>query len=231
MVIRNAITVTDEQLRPLRQPDTRNGGPWSPDALWTLVERCRAQDAAADRLDPDRVARRGRIRQAERWGKSCAGCGRSFQGDELVARVRYFETKATAFEGMQPRLLAIAVTCMPCCSDADAGRAWLRCRACKQRVISAAGIDSVPARTGPPLCCLECRYVWRKAGRREAAQYRQRRCMVCTAPFTPARSDAQTCSPACRQKAYRLRQSDKSAAALSVAEMLRSYDDALGGES
>ena len=31
----------------------------------------------------------------------------------------------------------------------------------------------------------------------------ERRCAVCGDPFTPARADARTCSPACRQRAYR----------------------------
>src|SRR3954453_18885043 len=31
------------------------------------------------------------------------------------------------------------------------------------------------------------------------------RCSTCRTPFVPSRSDARTCSPACRQKAYRRR--------------------------
>lgn len=62
----------------------------------------------------------------------------------------------------------------------------------------------------PPrlFCSSRCHihfYDLRKQVRR--AEARKRQCIVCNEPFEPLRSNALTCSPACRQKAYRRRAS------------------------
>lgn len=41
--------------------------------------------------------------------------------------------------------------------------------------------------------------------RRAEARGPSRQCAVCGEPFEPARADARYCSPACKQKAYRVR--------------------------
>jgi len=50
----------------------------------------------------------------------------------------------------------------------------------------------------PTYCSLACRQAHR-------ARAREKVCGVCGEAFTATRADAKTCSPACRQKAYRLR--------------------------
>jgi hypothetical protein len=55
-------------------------------------------------------------------------------------------------------------------------------------------------------CSRRCRWesANRQLGERRAAA-RPRQCTVCGKDFTPPRNDARTCSPACRQRAYRAR--------------------------
>jgi hypothetical protein len=56
-------------------------------------------------------------------------------------------------------------------------------------------------------CCERCEYAHytrQRAKRRVAA--REKVCEVCSKGFTASRKDAKTCSPACKQKAYRERE-------------------------
>jgi len=57
------------------------------------------------------------------------------------------------------------------------------------------------------VCCESCRRACCNRVRRErrAARTRGKVCEVCGEAFTPTRSDQKTCSPACKQKAYRQR--------------------------
>jgi predicted nucleic acid-binding Zn ribbon protein len=54
-------------------------------------------------------------------------------------------------------------------------------------------------------CSPRCRWTYhnRLRGARLAARRGKKVCEVCGAEFTPKKSDAETCSPACRQKKYR----------------------------
>jgi predicted nucleic acid-binding Zn ribbon protein len=54
-------------------------------------------------------------------------------------------------------------------------------------------------------CSDRCRWTYhnRQRGARIAARRGKIECEVCGAEFTPARNDAKTCSPRCRQKKYR----------------------------
>jgi predicted nucleic acid-binding Zn ribbon protein len=54
-------------------------------------------------------------------------------------------------------------------------------------------------------CSDRCRWTYhnRQRGARIAARRGKIECEVCGAEFTPARNDAKTCSPKCRQKKYR----------------------------
>jgi hypothetical protein len=60
----------------------------------------------------------------------------------------------------------------------------------------------------PRFCCARCKSAYynsiRNARSAESAA-RQKSCQVCGALFTAKRNDAKTCSPKCKQKAYRLR--------------------------
>jgi hypothetical protein len=56
-------------------------------------------------------------------------------------------------------------------------------------------------------CCDRCSWRWYDAQRNvRARESREAVCSICGHAFVPKRRGAQTCSPACRQKAYRLRQ-------------------------
>jgi hypothetical protein len=57
-------------------------------------------------------------------------------------------------------------------------------------------------------CCARCRWACHNA-RRSGPAAREKTCAVCGVAFTAPRNDAVTCSPACRQKAYRQRQKGK----------------------
>jgi hypothetical protein len=53
-------------------------------------------------------------------------------------------------------------------------------------------------------CGEKCRMaIYAAKGRRKPIE---RLCQTCGQPFVPKRADALTCSPACRQRAYRQRQ-------------------------
>jgi hypothetical protein len=56
-------------------------------------------------------------------------------------------------------------------------------------------------------CCERCRWAFYNTKRSErSARAREKVCEVCGEQFTATRRDAKTCSPACKQKAYRQRQ-------------------------
>jgi endogenous inhibitor of DNA gyrase (YacG/DUF329 family) len=63
-------------------------------------------------------------------------------------------------------------------------------------------------RTRRIFCSRRCEWTHynRRQQARRAAARPSRPCAVCTRPFVPRRGDATTCSPACRQRAYRQRQ-------------------------
>jgi len=54
-------------------------------------------------------------------------------------------------------------------------------------------------------CSEACRDDRRERAKRERAALDRKVCEACGEPFEPTRSDAKTCSPACRQRLYRLR--------------------------
>jgi hypothetical protein len=85
------------------------------------------------------------------------------------------------------------------CSDCRPGPWGLPCDACGRKV------------AGHRFCNYRCRahyYNAPAAARRKAQRLKARQgrtCEVCAKEFTPKRSDAKTCSGACKQKAYRQR--------------------------
>jgi hypothetical protein len=62
-------------------------------------------------------------------------------------------------------------------------------------------------------CCEDCREAYNRSQleqrRARATEARAKVCATCDQPFTATRADAVTCSPACRQKAYRARKSTR----------------------
>jgi hypothetical protein len=73
-----------------------------------------------------------------------------------------------------------------------------RCRVCRSEL--------TPERSTRRYCSDSCRYVHHTRKRRSAKAPRHRHaCQQCGRDFLAARVDAKTCSPKCRQKAYRKR--------------------------
>lgn len=62
------------------------------------------------------------------------------------------------------------------------------------------------SRSKHAFCSDACAAAFYRAPRLEAAAAARRKvCTVCSSPFDALRRDAETCSPACRQKAFRMR--------------------------
>ena len=83
------------------------------------------------------------------------------------------------------------------------------CRHCGRPIIFDAG-RRIPLHA---TCNDACRYAIRlaQARARRVRRRQQVSCAVCGKPFLPKRAGALTCSPACRQQAYRQRQHTEAA--------------------
>jgi hypothetical protein len=84
---------------------------------------------------------------------------------------------------------------------------WHPARSCEQcgRPVIFHAVRRIPRHA---VCGDACRYAIRlaQARARRARRRPQVVCVTCGRPFPPKRADALTCSPACRQRAYRQRQ-------------------------
>jgi len=104
--------------------------------------------------------------------------------------------------------------CEGCAPDPSRGDSWWwdsepqPCQVCERGVVNRVSEARLERGWRHVFCSRDCE--------RRYFQDRQRRirrrtldldktCDGCTEPFTAARSDARYCSPACRQRAYRLR--------------------------
>jgi len=97
------------------------------------------------------------------------------------------------------------------CADCSTCEPWIQgckwhssrpCHSCGRPVFHG-------ARRGVPRhvsCSPECRRAVYAARAREQRRKGERPCQTCGKPFQPKRTDALTCSDACRQRAYRQRQ-------------------------
>ena len=86
------------------------------------------------------------------------------------------------------------VVCLSCSPGWGKGHPTFYCKTCERPVYYAKRTNL------PRYCCWRCQYIARLVCPVSIA------CSVCGKTFTPPRTDARTCSPACRQKAYRRRQ-------------------------
>ena len=109
----------------------------------------------------------------------------------------------------------VASACLKCWTDAEVTHNILpgECRGCGRKVIA----NKSRRKMEVFYCSNRCRNV--VYGNRHRQRKRMRKvqkplplsaCAVCGQNFAPKRKDAKTCSPACRQKAYRKRVTDKS---------------------
>jgi hypothetical protein len=148
----------------------------------------------------DRRRRVTLAHEARRDGRSCAGCGRALDDDETRWLLSSWDRPQAPFgrECIPSGLLARAEgregydsrpieRCAGCgCPVCYTRRSWRRRRWA--------------------LCSTCCEYVAGNRRRAERlAEARLMECAVCGERFQPARSDAITCSSACRQRAYRRR--------------------------
>ncbi len=151
---------------------------------------------------------------AYRVGTVCGSCGRELRQREPL----WFGAKV--YVGMQPFLYRAAyyrpriaaaeyrrtVLCRSCAPD------WLSperegvvtqlCAYCERPMVYLFSLENL-RRT---LCSDACRKAFTKQTRRDRrAAEREKVCEVCGQGFTAARKDAKTCSPKCKQAAYRRR--------------------------
>jgi hypothetical protein len=186
-----------------------------------------AREAALDQAYPDR-ARKREWRKVARWdGKTCGECGQ----DLPPGRAYLYNESGRGFLGGRSVGNPYPV-CPGCATYRESGTrsdgstwvsdwahydshgvgmswgAWHEepCGGCDRPLYV-----GVHRRRGVHFYCSEvCRHEGRRKREREAravsSEVHHPTCTVCGQTFTAARSDAKTCSNACRQKAYRDRQ-------------------------
>jgi hypothetical protein len=165
--------------------------------------------------------------EAAKKGGACGGCGRALSdGETVYAKVRvYAGMWGSLTPRPGPRFEAVSV-CKGCAPkymstplsssfetqiDAkgstvrtyyDAGVAEMPCATCQRPVR-----HERTTRWQPRVyCCYRCEYTYHNRRRSERDEHlRQKVCEVCAEGFTATRAHAKTCSPACKQKAYRQR--------------------------
>ena len=136
-----------------------------------------------------------RYRASNDFGETCGLCGRALAKTELAWR-------AIVKHGDGIRRMT---TMCETCAD-PVGATWTKeepCEACG-RFITIVYYDWLAHKH--IFCCERCVYRWYNRQRSDRSrQARERICPVCEQSFVGSRRDAVTCSPACRQKFYRLR--------------------------
>ncbi len=154
-------------------------------------------------------AKPGPIRQralsAYFHGKHCGKCGYEFQPEEAVYRLRIF----FGHDGFGYPDHHIAPICTNCrleeCRHISRVRTYSEpCGGCGRPVYQPTGFRN----RRHSFCCRDCEIKLRNNLQAEKRRNRRRwaRCSECRADFNPKRSDAEYCSAACKQKAYRKRQ-------------------------
>ncbi len=154
-------------------------------------------------------------REAVENGEVCGRCFGRLQADEAVGLTpfaRWWPERGSDYRE------SFGATCGECArlsrlkhrhgdvwSDEELFSYYLKrpCEGCGRTVYKAR--DNVRRRY--VVCCESCRRACYNRVRRErrAARASGKVCEVCAKVFTTKRSDAKTCSPACKQKAYRRR--------------------------
>jgi len=132
--------------------------------------------------------------RAAYFGDACAKCGRAFGPDEPVYRWQY----ASVLN------IVHAPVCAACNGDTQEVEEWHEspCDGCGRPVFN----NHIRSRRWT-VCSQRCRIRIETHQRREKRQASraQKICVNCGTAFSPKRSDAHTCRPACRQALYRRR--------------------------
>jgi hypothetical protein len=168
------------------------------------VADCLAGATIASRNGPDQQARRRAFLEARRCiararlGGACGSCGRDLALREAVWRAGVYIASGNYWMTM------LCQRCRP------PSRRWFKahpCDTCGRPV----QIEFSQRRHKHVFCCDRCGARWHNQQRNQRTrQARERVCPICAQPFVGTRRDAATCSPKCRQKAYRLRLKSKS---------------------
>jgi hypothetical protein len=136
-------------------------------------------------------------RNTRRTAERCGRCGRAFKSDEPIWRVLAWRTVSPFVVRRQ-----LSVWCGRCTPErCQRERCVLPCQQCGRPT----GV--IPGRR--PFCSDRCTWSWYNAQRnsRRAAERLPKPCSGCGKPFVRTRSDATTCSAACRQRIHRLHSS------------------------
>ncbi len=160
-----------------------------------------------DMTQAKRYGYRMLLRRAQHTAEICGKCGRALDPQEPVWRT---------FISNGPPFFRYSI--LPLCGDrCRAVISWRRylperpCEGCGRGVFNQTNGRSHKH----AFCCQQCQRDYYSARQREKrVKARQKVCELCGKDFVAARRDALTCSPACRQKAYRQRPQTTGAASL-----------------
>ncbi len=194
--------VTDSNWVPPFPIETRNDEPVTDsDSIQFAPIESRNDDGLTDHQRAHLIGGKAlsRYRDSSRYGKTCAICGGDI-GARFAIRVslRFYNPNGFfgPFWGSQAGLA--------CTSHKDLlskvrlkGRELLQCTHCGRDVFT----WGKNPRGGKFFCCDRCE--WNHYNARAKAKPEPHICKVCGNEFIPPRKDAITCSPKCRQKAYR----------------------------
>jgi hypothetical protein len=162
-----------------------------------LFGRCK--ECAAERTARARE-RFARATGAKATAEACGLCGRAVAASETVVIHSIPVGRGRSF--------------VPVC--AECGRLGERrdeaqpCYWCDRPVFMLYEVWAARPRRSGVFCCDRCRSKWHnrrhsQVRKQQRQRYLAKTCEVCGEEFTAKRVDAKTCSPACKQKAYRRR--------------------------
>ncbi len=124
----------------------------------------------------------------------CAKCGREFGEDEGI--FRGYHKRRGFFGGCSITYTWVCEACAAPSMLELADTHQFRCATCDRLMVA-------PRRVA--FCSRSCQQISYRERLRARKAKPIYRCDTCGVEFSPKRSDARTCSPACRQKAYRQR--------------------------
>jgi hypothetical protein len=182
------------------------------------------READKRRSPRDREAKR-RIDAASK-GEACGKCGRTLEdGETVYAKCQVYTgmagglmsrpgprfTPASVCEGCAPKWMAERKTYNEYTINGKTVRvpesrrfAEQPCSMCERPVVYKLTARDYHGRH--VFCCYRCQYTYHNRRRaRRGQRLREKTCGVCGTEFTARRAHTKTCSPACKQKSYRLR--------------------------
>jgi hypothetical protein len=155
-----------------------------------------------------------RSEQAERWaansrlwaesrksGNVCAACGEDISSRPAYRVSEYSGPFVMMCDGCAPEWL-VSGRGKPMRIIPEVNVHVWDCAGCGRQVMFGMSPSQYRKRV---YCSEDCRTAYAHAAKSEHSVPHKNACEVCGAEFASKRSDAKTCSPACRQKAYRRR--------------------------